>query len=213
LFKLDKVRYKNIISVDDLIIKANETTCIVGESGSGKTTFLKLLNHMVNYSRGTITYRGEDLKNLDPVLLRREVIMLPQTPVIFPGSVRDNLLIGLTFSGKEPVDDNRLLEEMKNAGLNKSLDEEAEPLSGGEKQRLALIRVMLMEPGVLLLDEPTSALDEGTELQIIEYVNNYLRSKEKTLILVTHSRELAKSMGDRLINVNKGIVTAVEEVA
>ena len=213
MFKLDKVRYRDIISVDDLTISSNETTCIVGESGSGKTTFLKLLNHMVNYNQGTITYRGEDLKNLDPINLRREVILLPQTPVIFPGTVRDNLLIGLAFSGRKPVDDNRLLEEMEYAGLDKRLDEEAEPLSGGEKQRLALIRVILMEPNVLLLDEPTSALDEGTELSIIEYINNYLKAKDKTLIMVTHSRELAKSMGDRMVNVNKGIVTAVEEVA
>lgn len=213
MFKLDQVRYRDIISVDDLTISSNETTCIVGESGSGKTTFLKLLNHMVNYNQGTITYRGEDLKNLDPINLRREVILLPQTPVIFPGTVRDNLLIGLAFSGRKPVDDNRLLEEMKYAGLDKRLDEEAEPLSGGEKQRLALIRVILMEPNVLLLDEPTSALDEGTELSIIEYINNYLKAKDKTLIMVTHSRELAKSMGDRMVNVNKGIVTAVEEVA
>lgn len=213
MFKLDQVRYRDIISVEDLTINAFETTCIFGESGSGKTTFLKLLNHMVNYNQGTITYRGEDLKNLDPINLRREIILLPQAPVIFPGTVRDNLLIGLAFSGKQPVDDHRLLEEMKNAGLNKSLDEEAEPLSGGEKQRLALIRVILMEPNVLLLDEPTSSLDEGTELNIIEYINNYLKSKEKTLILVTHSRELAKSMGDRMVNVNNGIVTAAEEVA
>lgn len=213
MFKLDQVRYRDIISVDDLTISSNETTCIVGESGSGKTTLLKLLNHMVNYNQGTITYHGEDLKNLDPINLRREVILLPQTPVIFPGTVRDNLLIGLAFSGRKPVDDNRLLEEMKYAGLDKRLDEEAEPLSGGEKQRLALIRVILMEPNVLLLDEPTSALDEGTELSIIEYINNYLKAKDKTLIMVTHSRELAKSMGDRMVNVNKGIVTAVEEVA
>lgn len=213
MFKLDKVRYRNIISVDDLTISSNETTCIVGESGSGKTTLLKLLNHMVNYNQGTITYRGEDLKNLDPINLRREVILLPQTPVIFPGTVRDNLLIGLAFSGRKPVDDNRLLEEMEYAGLDKRLDEEAEPLSGGEKQRLALIRVILMEPNVLLLDEPTSALDEGTELSIIEYINNYLKAKDKTLIMVTHSRELAKSMGDRMVNVSKGIVTAVEEVS
>ncbi len=213
MFKFNQVRYRDIISVDDLTISSNETTCIVGESGSGKTTFLKLLNHMVNYNQGTITYRGEDLKNLDPINLRREVILLPQAPVIFPGTVRDNLVIGLAFSGRKSVDDNRLLEEMKYAGLDKRLDEEAEPLSGGEKQRLALIRVILMEPNVLLLDEPTSALDEGTELSIIEYINSYLKTKDKTLIMVTHSRELAKSMGDRMVNVNKGIVTAMEEVA
>lgn len=213
MFKLDRVRYRDIISVDNLTINENETTCIVGESGSGKTTFLKLLNHMVNYNQGTITYGGDDLKKLDAVLLRREVILLPQVPVIFPGSIRENLLIGLAFSEKEPASDHRLLEEMKKVGLTKTLDEDAEPLSGGEKQRLALIRVILMEPKVLLLDEPTSALDEDSEQHIIDYIKGYLESKNKTLVLVTHSRELAYSFGKVIITVSKGTVAAVEEVA
>lgn len=213
MFELKNVRYKDFISVTNLTIKANETACIVGESGSGKTTFLKLLNHMVNYNQGTITYCGDDLKNLDAVLLRREVILLPQTPVIFPGSIRENLLIGLIFSGKETASDHRLLEEMKKVGVNKSLDEDAEPLSGGEKQRLALIRVILMEPKVLLLDEPTSALDEASEQHIIDYIKEYLKLKDITLVLVTHSRELAYSIGKIIVTVSKGAVASVEEVA
>ncbi|MDW7738848.1 MAG: ATP-binding cassette domain-containing protein [Bacillota bacterium] len=214
MFKLNNVRYKNIVSVDELSIDEGQTTCIVGESGSGKTTMLKLLNHMIDYSEGSIFYKGSDLKNLDAVLLRREVILLPQVPVIFPGTVRDNLLIGLSFAKKEPVTDERLLEELAKVGLQqKELDEDAEPLSGGEKQRLALIRVILMEPEVLLLDEPTSAVDDDTEDKITAYINDYLAAGNRTLVLVTHSKPLARSMGKKIVTVYNGRITDIEEVA
>jgi len=213
LFELKGVRYKNFISVDHLVIEAGQTTCIVGESGSGKTTLLKLLNNMLACTEGTIYYRGEDLKQLDPVKHRREVIMLPQTPVIFPGSVKDNLLIGLKFAGKEAAADEKLLEELDRVCLNKELGEDAEKLSGGEMQRLALARVILMEPSVLLLDEPTSALDEGSEENINHYINDYLTGVDKTLVMVTHSSQLARQMGDRIITVNGGVVTATEEAS
>jgi putative ABC transport system ATP-binding protein len=213
LFELTGVHYKNIITIKHLVIEAGQTTCIVGESGSGKTTLLKLLNNMLTCTRGKITYQGEDLKQIDPVRHRREVIMLPQTPVIFPGSVRDNLLIGLKFAGKKAVTDEKLLEELDRVGLNKELGEETEKLSGGEMQRLALARIILMEPCVLLLDEPTSALDEGSEDKITNYINNYLAGGDKTLVMVTHSRQLALQMGDRIVTVSGGVVTAAEEAA
>ena len=214
MFKLKNVRYKNIIHIKELAIEKGQITCIVGESGSGKTTLLKLLNHMISYSEGTISYRKADLKSLNAVHHRREVILLPQVPVIFPGTVRDNLLIGLNFAGKEPVEDERLLEELKKVGLaHKKLDEDCEPLSGGEKQRLALVRAILMEPEVLLLDEPTSALDDERAEEIIAYINDYLGAGEKTLVLVTHSKQLAGMMGQKIVSMSSGSITSVTEVA
>ena len=213
MFVLNDVRYKNIIKIDHLTIAGGIITCIVGESGSGKTTLLKLLNHMVNYQEGTITYGNKNLKEMDAVLLRREVVMLPQVPVIFPGTVRDNLLLGLHFAKKEALDDEILLQEMEKVGLKKGLDENADKLSGGEKQRLALIRVILMNPRVLLLDEPTSALDEGTENQIIDYINQFLDKGNKSIIMVTHSRELADSLANKQVMVNNGRIINSGEVA
>jgi putative ABC transport system ATP-binding protein len=132
--------------------------------------------------------------------------MLSQSPGIFPGSVRENLLIGLKFSEKDPADDSELVEIMKKVHLYKSLDDVAENLSGGEKQRVALGRVMLMDPKILLLDEPSSALDEKTERNIIKEVTDYVKTKNKTLIMVTHSKEIARDPADEIIEMAQGRV-------
>ncbi len=213
MFTLKNVQFKDVLNVEELTIEANKITCIVGESGSGKTTFLKLLNHLINYESGLIEYKSTDLKELDTVELRREVILLPQVPVIFPGTVRENLLIGLQFSKKEPPQDQQLLEEMHRMNLFKRLDDNTDTFSGGEKQRLALARVLLMDPEVLLLDEPTSALDDNTVDIVLGHVIDYIRENQKTLVMVTHSRQLAQMMGEKIITLDNGLVTGVEEVA
>ncbi len=213
MFYLKNVRFKNILNINELAIEAGKITCIVGESGSGKTTLLKLFNHLINYEQGQINYRGEDLKELDAIALRREVILVPQNPVIFPGTVRDNLQIGLLFSKKEPASDERLLEEIHRLGLYKQLDDQTDTFSGGEKQRLALARVILMDPEVLLLDEPTSALDDNTVDKVMDRILDYVKSRGKTLVMVTHSRQLAQMAGEKMITLDDGSVSGIEEVA
>ncbi|MFO7952506.1 MAG: ABC transporter ATP-binding protein [Bacillota bacterium] len=213
MFHLKNVQFKNILYINELAIEAGKTTCIVGESGSGKTTLLKLLNHLINYEQGQIKYKEEDLKGLDAISLRREVILLPQTPVIFPGTLRDNLQVGLQFSKKEPAPDEKLLEEIHRLELYKQLDDQTDTFSGGEKQRLALVRVILMDPEVLLLDEPTSALDDNTVDKVMNRILDYVKSRQKTLIMVTHSKQLAKVTGEKIITLENGLVSGIEEVA
>src|SRR5699024_6756973 len=140
----------------------------VGQSGSGKSTLLRLLNNLISPDAGKIHYQDESLHKIDPVLLRRKITMVAQTPVIFDGTVRDNLLIGLRFSEKEPVTDQIMVRMLKTMKLDKKLETDAADLSGGEKQRLALARVMLLDAEVFLLDEPSSALDDTTAKEVIQ---------------------------------------------
>ena len=213
MFHLKNVQFKNILNINELAIEACKITCIVGESGSGKTTLLKLLNHLINYEQGQIKYKEGDLKELDAISLRREVVLVPQTPVIFPGTLRDNLQVGLQFSKKEPAPDQVLLEEIHQLGLYKQLDDQTDTFSGGEKQRLALARVLLMDPEVLLLDEPTSALDNNTMDKVMGRLVDHVKSRQKTLVMVTHSKQLAKVTGETIITLEKGLVSGIEGVA
>ena len=207
MFLLKNVMYKNILHIDKMEIPANKITCIVGESGAGKSTLLKLLNSMLSADSGSIYYQDQNLEDVDPVHHRRRVVMLAQQPTIFEGTIRENLNIGLVFSEKKPKEDHEFIKAMAIVHLNKNLDEDAETLSGGEKQRLALARVYLMEPEVYLLDEPTAALDEETEEVVIGNFIKKVKEKGQSLIMITHSQKIATKYGENMITLEKRVVS------
>ena len=209
MFRLRDVRVRDILTIDRLDIPSGEVTCIVGRSGGGKTTLLKLLNRMITPDVGTILYNGTPIGAKSPVQLRRQVVMLPQTPIMFEGTVRDNLLKGLEFAERPPVDDDTLRRILEIVDLRKDLDTDASTLSGGEKQRVALGRILAMRPDAALLDEPSSALDEGTERAVIGRLADAARDRGVTLVVVTHSRALADAIADTLVEVEAGRVMAV----
>lgn len=206
MFKLENIKYKNILDIHSLTIPNGKITSIVGSSGSGKTTLLRHLNKLISPSSGSIFYFNTSLTEIDSVELRRKVVMLSQNPVIFTGTVKDNLLCGLSFSEKTFPEDNKLKEILEIVELNKPLEENAEILSGGEKQRLALGRVILMNPEVFLLDEPSSALDEETENLMVAKLASYIKTNHKTLVMVTHSKTIALRFSDNIIEISGGKV-------
>jgi len=207
---LENVRYRDILDIERLDIPSEKITCIVGESGSGKTTLLRLLNNMISCDRGNIFYRGQSIYTINPIELRRKVIMLAQNPVVFPGTIKDNLLIGLKFSEKPLVSDEKLKEVLEKVYLEKAIEDGSENLSGGEKQRLALARVMLTNPEVFLLDEPSSALDENTEELVIARIVQHVKQNNKTLVMITHTKKIAQMYGEKLIEMKKGRVSPLE---
>ncbi len=212
MFQLSNVQYKNILKVDDLCIPAEKITCITGESGGGKTTLLRLLNHMISPTTGKVLYKSKDIMAVDPIEHRRKVVMLPQVPVIFPGSIEKNLNIGRLFAGKEPLPPEDLAEILVQVKLSKNLSSLAEELSGGEKQRLALARVLIMAAETLLLDEPSGALDKETEKLIMEVLALYSKRNKKTLVMVTHANEMATAHADFRVAVSCGQVKEGMEI-
>ncbi len=199
MFKLENVKVNRIIKIEKLIINDRSTTCIVGQSGSGKTTLLRLLNNLDSPDEGKIFYGGELLSELDPVSLRRKITMVPQTPVIFDGTIKDNLVIGQHFYGQEPAA-NKVLHDVLNIMLlDKELNGDAADLSGGEKQRLTLARALLLDAEVYLLDEPSSALDDTTAKKVLQSFVTQLEEKGKTTIMITHNREISNLFADDMI--------------
>lgn len=206
MFEIKDLKYKNILNIKYLAIPEHKVNCIVGQSGSGKTTLMRMLNKLISPDAGTILLKGKNLFNIDSVELRRKVVMLPQVPILFDGSIRENLQIGLRFAEKNEATEAIMLEVLKLVHLNKSLDENADKLSGGEKQRLSLGRIILLNPDVFLLDEPSSALDEDTEQLIIKAVVEYSKKNNKTVIMVTHSKKVASTFADNIIEIKSGQV-------
>ncbi len=203
MFELQNVQYKNIVEIQNLQI-GRGITALLGPSGSGKTTLLRMLNKMISPTGGRILYNGTDTREINSVELRREVMMLSQDPVIFEGTVRDNLLIGFEFQRMKPPDERELSAILDEVGLNKTLDTPADRLSGGEKQRLALGRILLLAPEVYLLDEPSSALDSDAEDLIFRMVSERAKRESKSVIIVTHARTVAEKYADELIEMLDG---------
>lgn len=205
MFELFNIKYKNILQIEYLKIE-NEITCIVGESGGGKTTTMKLLNNMITCDSGKVLYNGTNVLDIDPIRLRRNVVMLQQTPIIFTGTIEDNLSIGLKLTNGIAPTKAEIEAALKLVLLDKPLTENAEVLSGGEKQRVALARVLLMSPKVVLLDEPTSALDENTSNKVVENLVGFCKANDISIVMVTHSKEIANRFGDRIIEISCGKV-------
>lgn len=203
MFELKDVTYKDILTIRSLHIPEGKITCFVGESGAGKSTLMKMLNIMISPDQGKIYYRGVNIREIDPIDHRRRVIMLEQQPTIFEGTVRDNLNIGLVFSGEDGKQDKELLSALHLVSLQKELDEEAQTLSGGEKQRLALARVYLMDAEVYLLDEPTSALDKETEEKVMTNFFSIMKERKKTVVFISHSNELISTYGENKVTIVK----------
>jgi putative ABC transport system ATP-binding protein len=204
MFELIDVKYRDVLDLPHLFIDGERVTSLVGASGSGKTTVLRMLNKMISPTHGRILFQGEDLRQVDSVAHRRNVVMLAQNPGLFPGTVRDNLNAGLLFQEREPLGDKALSRILDEVRLAKSLGDDANRLSGGEKQRLALARVLLLNPPVYLLDEPSSALDEETEQLIFDMLTGYARAAGKTIVMVTHSRGVARKYSDVVIEMADG---------
>ncbi|RII33925.1 ATP-binding cassette domain-containing protein [Clostridium chromiireducens] len=206
MFEIKGLKFKGILDIQYLQIN-KPISCIIGPSGSGKTTLLRMLNSLNLPDEGRILYNGQDISKMDTVKLRRKVVMLGQNPIIYSGSIEDNLQIGLEFSKKLPASKSTLRETLKRVELNKELSEGCANLSGGERQRLCLARVMLMDADTYLLDEPSAALDKVTEEFIIDNFSRFVLENKKELIMITHSEHIAQKFLESIIRIENGKVT------
>lgn len=209
MFKLKDIKFKNILDIENLEIHENVVTIVKGESGSGKSTMLKLLNNIVSPDSGVVMYNGVDVNDINPITLRRDVIMQSQFPNIFPGNVRENLNIIFTLRREEGLDDEKLLKALEIVNLKKDLTDDAQNLSGGEKTRLSIARLFLVEPEVFLLDEPGASLDSKTEEILMNNVIAQIKKRNKSLIFISHS-DNPEMIADEIITMKNGKVLSHE---
>jgi putative ABC transport system ATP-binding protein len=176
------------------------STALLGPSGSGKSTLLRLLNRLADPDAGTVHFHGTDVRELDPLELRRRVGLVPQLPAPVPGSVSDNVSFGPRLHGRE-VDPER---PVRLAGLDESfLDRDASRLSVGEQQRVMLARALALEPEVLLLDEPTASLDADATAAVEHALQNL---RDVSYVLVTHDAQQADRLTERTVRLEAGRV-------
>ncbi|EHJ4886468.1 ABC transporter ATP-binding protein [Listeria monocytogenes] len=197
---------KNVLNHINLSIKAGETVAFVGPSGAGKTTICNLLPRFYDVSAGEITIDGENIKRFTLPSLRAQIGVVQQDVFLFSGTVRENIAYGKLDASDEEIEHvvklahlSKVVEEMP-GGLDTIIGERGVKLSGGQKQRLAIARMFLKNPPILILDEATSALDTETE-QVIQASLEEL-AEGRTTLIIAHRLATIKH-ADRIIVVNE----------
>lgn len=200
LLRLDKVGYKIeskiILSNITLSLQPGEFKLITGPSGCGKSTLLKIISSLLSPTSGTLFFENKDYLTLSPETYRQEVSYCTQTPMLFGETVYDNLKFPYSLR-KLPVDNKKLSENLDYFSLPKSIMEKGiNELSGGEKQRISLIRNLQFMPKILLLDEITSALDEENKIKVNDIIHTYVKEKNLGVLWVTHDQGEIKHADD-----------------
>lgn len=192
-------------------VKDGEFFAIVGPSGCGKSTLLSLLCGLIEPEEGTILIDGIPRQDSDAVI----GYMLQRDHLFEWRTILSNISLGLEINHRlDEAASKRLLAMLDTYGLLQFKDARPSQLSGGMRQRAALIRTMALKPDILLLDEPFSALDYQTRLEVCDDISSIIRTEKKTAILITHDLSEAISVADRILILTSrpGRVKAVMEV-
>jgi ABC-type methionine transport system ATPase subunit len=195
----------------DLDIPAGEVVALVGPSGAGKTSLVRLLNRLDDPVSGTIAYRGAPIDSLFVRELRRRVAFVFQTPVMFAGTVADNLALArdlaLATSHAPTLAIPDPAEALRRAGVDPAFaTRDAQSLSGGERQRVSIARALMTAPDTLLLDEPTSALDPEVADRILATIRSLAETMQLTVVMVTHRLEEARTVSTHTVFMEAGTV-------
>lgn len=216
LLEFQDVSFSNdgqtILNHISMKIESDDFISVVGPSGSGKSTLLKLCSHLLSPTEGKIIYKNKSVMEYNPTELRKCITYCFQTPYLFGNTVRENINYPYTIRNIKP-DQNRIQDlfsmfQMPADYLNK----EVRNLSGGEKQRIALIRSLIYKPEILLLDEITSALDVDNTL-IVENVISKMNEQGTTILWITHNPQQSKKYAKKLLTIEAGKLEALEVIA
>lgn len=199
----------------NLDVEEGEVVCIIGPSGSGKSTFLRCINQLEVPTDGVIEYEGKDMLSdkADIRKFREEVGMVFQSFNLFPmKTVLDNITLApiLTKHMKKEEAEKLGMELLAKVGLADKADVKPATLSGGQKQRVAIARAMANDPAIILADEPTGALDSVTGRLVMDLFHKLHKEEGKTIVLITHSPELAEET-QRIVTIRDGKIIGERE--
>ncbi len=197
---------KHVLSGINLDIRAGETVAFVGPSGAGKTTISSLLPRFYELDGGRITIDGRDIRTMTLASLRREIGIVQQDVFLFGGTIRENIAYGRLDATEEEIEEAARRAKLDTViadlphGLNTVIGERGVKLSGGQKQRLAIARMFVKNPPILILDEATSALDSETERAIQQSLMEL--SKGRTTLVIAHRLATIQN-ADRIVVVDE----------
>lgn len=185
------------LQIDSLDVSRGEVLAIVGPNGAGKSTLLLTLARLIRAEGGRIQYNGRPFGAESDTIYRRRLALVLQEPLLFEGSVYDNVAIGLRFRGISKNEIQPRVETwLEQLGISHLRARRASELSGGEAQRVSLARALVLEPELLLLDEPFTALDPPTRARLLNDLSQLLGEQQRTSIFITHDLNEAAQLAD-----------------
>ena len=208
-FSRDKRRILESISMD---IHPGDLTLLTGHNGSGKTTLLRIMAGLLQPDSGRFSLEGKAQPNWHRSrnLLRRNVCYLHQRPYLFDGSVYDNISYGLRRHKMDKRQiEARVMDALANASLEHLSDRNSRELSGGEQQRVAIVRAQVLNPRLMLLDEPLANMDKQSRRQCLSMINQ-LHRKQVSVILTSHEPQQGELDITRHLHLYQGILSQKE---
>ena len=207
--------YDDTAVVEDfsLTIDEGEFFVLIGPSGSGKTTTFKMINQLIDLSKGTISIEGKKISEYNLQELRWNIGYVLQQIALFPNmTVEENILIVPEMKKweKDKMHD-RVTELLERVDMDPETyrDRQVSDLSGGQQQRIGVVRALAADPAIILMDEPFSALDPITKNSLQEDVTKLQKELKKTIVFVTHDMQEAINLGDRICVMNEGKIEQV----
>ncbi|HYB40326.1 MAG TPA: ABC transporter ATP-binding protein [Candidatus Methylomirabilis sp.] len=216
--ELDGVRVERgsqaMLDVPALDVRQGEILAVIGPNGAGKSTLLRVLGLLEVPTVGTVRFRGAPVTARAGLAERRRMASVFQDPLLADTTVEENVGLGLRFRGVGRARTaGRVGPWLERLGIGHLASRRARTLSGGEAQRTALARALVLEPEVLLLDEPFAALDQPTREALIDDLGRILREDQTTAVLVTHDRSEAMVLSDRVGVLMGGRLLQIDDAA
>jgi ABC-type Fe3+/spermidine/putrescine transport system ATPase subunit len=214
LLRLEEVLVRaggaTLLDVAAVEVAAGETLAILGQTGAGKSTLLRVMNALLRPARGRFLWRGEEVRLPVPTSVRQRMAMAFQEPLLFHGTVFENVAYGLRLRGVSGAElERRVMEALRLFGIEGLARRAERTLSGGEAQRTALARAVVVEPDLLLLDEPLASLDPPTKERLEGELRRVIRARGLTCAYVTHDQGEAQRVADRVAVLDAGALLQV----
>ncbi len=208
--------YDNKKIIKDLSFNVNngENLCIVGPNGCGKSTLLKSIANIIEYE-GSVKIDNKEVSSFSRIDLAKKVALMSQTSQIyFPYTVYDTVSLGRyayskgAFSKLSLTDRKIIIDSMKKVGIYELKDKLITELSGGQLQRVFLAKIFAQDPDIILLDEPTNHLDFKNQIDLLENLNEWVKTNNKIVIGVLHDLNLVQYFADKVLMIQSGKVVS-----